>query len=283
MYKKLSVETPKKDQEIVLIHQNGEAFEVVYCGECDKVPSATIVRRIYLDLANKEDPVRLGDEVNISSDKIDRYYWIDRKEYISRAIRRFNGAASYKQEEAWIEYLQPIIDDFKDGDDSPLDGDDVDRLVNIIRNKINLNEGNLTRQEYFDDRIFYGDVKVQPVRFRYIDPGNHLDRELCVLKNRMWHYLLATDEEKGLWNKIQAIISALLGRAIEKLLEESSVTMADICEIMDMDKEYLKKRMAGDMLFGKKDVLRIKDLLDKNKVEHNNMLFQLAASLLTYP
>jgi len=50
--------------------------------------------------------------------------------------------------ETWIEQLQPIIDEFKDGSDEPLDGDDVDNLVEIIRAKINLNEGNLTQEEY---------------------------------------------------------------------------------------------------------------------------------------
>ena len=51
-------------------------------------------------------------------------------------------------EKNWIEYLQPIIDEYKDGSDEPLDGDDVDRLVDIIRAKINLHEGNITEQEY---------------------------------------------------------------------------------------------------------------------------------------
>lgn len=48
----------------------------------------------------------------------------------------------------WIDYLQFIIDDYKDGDNEPLDGDEVDDLVSIIKAKINLNEGNITEDEY---------------------------------------------------------------------------------------------------------------------------------------
>jgi hypothetical protein len=50
--------------------------------------------------------------------------------------------------ENWIEQLQPIIDEFKDGSDEPLDGDEVDSLVKILKAKINLNEGNITEEEY---------------------------------------------------------------------------------------------------------------------------------------
>jgi len=48
----------------------------------------------------------------------------------------------------WIEQLQPIIDEYKHGSDEALDGDEVDRLVKIIKAKINLNEGNITQDEY---------------------------------------------------------------------------------------------------------------------------------------
>ena len=49
----------------------------------------------------------------------------------------------------WIEMLQPIIDDYKDGmEGEPLDGDGVDDLCRIIKAKINLQEGNLTEREY---------------------------------------------------------------------------------------------------------------------------------------
>lgn len=45
--------------------------------------------------------------------------------------------------------LQEIIDEYKEWDyDEPLDGDSVDNLVNIIKIKINLQEGNITLDEY---------------------------------------------------------------------------------------------------------------------------------------
>lgn len=50
----------------------------------------------------------------------------------------------------WMTQLQPILDEFKDGDDTPLDGDEVDDLCRIIKAKINLNEGNITASEYTD-------------------------------------------------------------------------------------------------------------------------------------
>jgi hypothetical protein len=48
----------------------------------------------------------------------------------------------------WIEQLIPIINEYKDGDNEPLDGDEVDRLCFIIKLKINLHEGNITEEEY---------------------------------------------------------------------------------------------------------------------------------------
>jgi hypothetical protein len=50
--------------------------------------------------------------------------------------------------ESWIEQLLPIIEEYKDGNDEPLDGDEVDNLVKIIKAKINLQEGNITEEEY---------------------------------------------------------------------------------------------------------------------------------------
>lgn len=52
--------------------------------------------------------------------------------------------------ESWIEQLLPIIKEYKDGSNEPLDGDDVDELCKIIKAKINLNEGNITEVEYND-------------------------------------------------------------------------------------------------------------------------------------
>lgn len=52
--------------------------------------------------------------------------------------------------ENWITQLEPIILEYRGGndDDEPLDGDDVDRLCEIIKAKINLHEGNCTEHEY---------------------------------------------------------------------------------------------------------------------------------------
>lgn len=50
--------------------------------------------------------------------------------------------------ESWIKQLLPIIEEYKDGNNEPLDGDEVDDLVEIIRAKINLQEGNITEEEY---------------------------------------------------------------------------------------------------------------------------------------
>jgi hypothetical protein len=50
----------------------------------------------------------------------------------------------------WLTFLMPIIEEYKDGNIEPLDGDGVDRLCEIIKAKINLQEGNITRQEYED-------------------------------------------------------------------------------------------------------------------------------------
>ena len=41
-----------------------------------------------------------------------------------------------------------IIKEYKDGDEDPLNGDDVDRLTEIVRAKLNLIEGNITQEEY---------------------------------------------------------------------------------------------------------------------------------------
>ena len=49
---------------------------------------------------------------------------------------------------SWTEQLMPIIEDYKGGNNEPLEGDEVDRLCEIIKAKINLHEGNITEQEY---------------------------------------------------------------------------------------------------------------------------------------
>lgn len=47
----------------------------------------------------------------------------------------------------WITQLEPIILEFRDGEE-PLDSDEVERLIDILRAKINLHEGNITEEEY---------------------------------------------------------------------------------------------------------------------------------------
>lgn len=46
--------------------------------------------------------------------------------------------------------LEQIILEYKDdyNDNVPLDGDEVNDLIRILRAKINLNEGNITQEEY---------------------------------------------------------------------------------------------------------------------------------------
>lgn len=44
--------------------------------------------------------------------------------------------------------LREILVEYKDGDKEPLDGDEVDKLVEHLRNKLNLMEGNITEKEY---------------------------------------------------------------------------------------------------------------------------------------
>ena len=55
--------------------------------------------------------------------------------------------------ESWGEQLFPIIEEYKDGDEDALDGDAVDDIVDdiveIIRAIINLQEGNITEEEYY--------------------------------------------------------------------------------------------------------------------------------------
>lgn len=48
----------------------------------------------------------------------------------------------------WIHNLTPIIDDYKDGQVEQLDEEDVDNLIKILKAKINLREGNISRVIY---------------------------------------------------------------------------------------------------------------------------------------
>ena len=48
----------------------------------------------------------------------------------------------------WYNQLQEIINGYKGGETDPLDGDEVDKLTELIRMKLNYMEGNITREEY---------------------------------------------------------------------------------------------------------------------------------------
>lgn len=48
----------------------------------------------------------------------------------------------------WIEQLMPIRNEYMENNPEPMDGDDVEDLIKIIRAKINLNEGNIDEKEY---------------------------------------------------------------------------------------------------------------------------------------
>ena len=56
---------------------------------------------------------------------------------------------------SWIEQLRPIIKDFKEGKNEPLNTQEVERLSLIIRLKIDLEEGNITKKD-LEDTLNYG-------------------------------------------------------------------------------------------------------------------------------
>ena len=47
----------------------------------------------------------------------------------------------------WIKQLEPIIEEYKDGDDSPLTPTEVERLALVIRFKIDVNQGNISVED----------------------------------------------------------------------------------------------------------------------------------------
>ena len=67
-------------------------------------------------------------------------------------LRRTMKASSHK---SWIEQLRPIIKDFKDGSNETLTPQEVERLSLIIRMKIDLEEGNITKKD-LEDALKYG-------------------------------------------------------------------------------------------------------------------------------
>jgi hypothetical protein len=48
---------------------------------------------------------------------------------------------------SWIDQLEPIIREYKDGDNSPLTKKEVERLALIIRFKIDVYEGNISIED----------------------------------------------------------------------------------------------------------------------------------------
>ena len=47
----------------------------------------------------------------------------------------------------WINQLKPIIEEFKDGDNTPLSSIEVERLALIIRFKIDVNQENISVED----------------------------------------------------------------------------------------------------------------------------------------
>ena len=61
----------------------------------------------------------------------------------------YMNTLSNKKQKDYLEYsVLQLIEDYKDGTDDPLDGDEVDSLMQIIKAKVNLHEGNITEHEY---------------------------------------------------------------------------------------------------------------------------------------
>ena len=71
---------------------------------------------------------------------------------LNNLLRRVKKSSSKK---SWIELLRPIIKDFKEGSNEALSPQEVERLSLIIRMKIDLEEGNITKKD-LEDAIKYG-------------------------------------------------------------------------------------------------------------------------------
>ena len=48
---------------------------------------------------------------------------------------------------SWIDQLEPIIKEYKDGDNTPLTSKEVERLALVIRFKIDVYEGNISVED----------------------------------------------------------------------------------------------------------------------------------------
>ena len=72
--------------------------------------------------------------------------------FLNNLLRQAMKAGSHK---SWIEQLRPIIKDFKGSNNEALTHQEVERLSLIIRLKIDLEEGNITKKD-LEDAINYG-------------------------------------------------------------------------------------------------------------------------------
>ena len=71
---------------------------------------------------------------------------------LNNLLRQAMKAGSNK---SWIEQLRPIIKDFKGSNNEALTHQEVERLSLIIRLKIDLEEGNITKKD-LEDALNYG-------------------------------------------------------------------------------------------------------------------------------
>ena len=72
--------------------------------------------------------------------------------FLNNLLRRKMKVSS---DTSWIEQLRPIIKDFKEGNNSPLKPEEVERLSLIIRFKIDLDEGNIS-EDGLEDAYSFG-------------------------------------------------------------------------------------------------------------------------------
>jgi hypothetical protein len=92
--------------------------------------------------------------MKIKHEKIDNNICFTTVTPSKKDLAYFNGKFwKYKGiKHSWLELsLYDIIQEYKNGsEDEPLDGDDVDNLTVILNSIINLQEGNITEQEYLE-------------------------------------------------------------------------------------------------------------------------------------
>lgn len=69
-----------------------------------------------------------------------------KKRYVIHSITR-GDITRHVQQIDWMEYLEPIVEDFKDGSDH-LTSSDVDWLMVVLRAKIDFNQGLISKVEY---------------------------------------------------------------------------------------------------------------------------------------